>query len=89
MGLRLSGIFFATQTQTQQTEIVGGQSSRCSTRSVRPVKLTKVRKKILLRADFFKNSCNKSDSGLFEYSRKKTTTQNEIFNTKKYNFHEV
>ena len=40
MGLRLAGFFFTAQ--TEQTEMAGRHSGRRSTRSVGPVKLTKV-----------------------------------------------
>ena len=54
MGLRLAGFFFTAQ--TEQTEMAGRHSGRRSTRSVGPVKLTKVSE------IFF--SCNKSDNKL-------------------------
>ena len=86
MGLRLAGLFFAAQ--TEQTEMPGRHSGRRSTRSIRPVKLTKVRKKILLRADFFKSHVTNQTVNFvnIQDGEKKPTTQNEIFITKKYIF---
>ena len=49
MGLRLAGFFFTAQ--TEQTEMAGRHSGRRSTRSIRPVKLTKVPSKQSTSAD--------------------------------------